>query len=250
MRTLKLLSYNAQIGIAMQGMHHYVLNSWQHVMPHIGRMQNLANIAELVKPYDIVALQEVDAGSFRSHYINQIRYLAEQGGFPHRAQQVTRNLGKFAQHAKGILSRYPLHQIERLSLPSRVSGRGALLARIGEGEQRILLINVHLSLSAKAQRRQLDFIESIITGHRYAIVMGDFNVTPEVLLTHPLLTTGALTLAYPHSFTHPSWKPTRCLDYVLLTPSLSCLSTETMQCDYSDHLPVSVTIQVPDHIVL
>ncbi len=249
-KTLKLLSYNTQQGIPMRGVHHYVLNSWRHLLPHRSRMQNLSNVAEMLAGYDVVALQEVDIGSFRSQHIDQVEYLSEQAGLLHRAQQVTRDLGRFAQYAKGILSRYPLHAIEQLLLPSVVPGRGVLVAQVGQGETKILLVNVHLSLSHKTQQRQLDFLENLVRSHRYVVVMGDLNLVPERLSAHRLIAHGLLNIANIDTLTFPSWKPRKCLDYVLLSPALSCYDVHVVPCDFSDHLPVSVTLQVPDEVII
>ena len=44
-------------------------------------LPNLDKIAQLIKEFDIVALQEVDAGSLRSQFINQTEYLAKKADF-------------------------------------------------------------------------------------------------------------------------------------------------------------------------
>ena len=102
---LRLLSFNVQVGINTQRYHHYLTRSWQHLLPHAGRANNLQRIADLLADFDLVALQEVDGGSLRSGYVNQVEYLAQQGAFPYWYQQLNRNLGRFAQHSNGVLSR-------------------------------------------------------------------------------------------------------------------------------------------------
>ena len=105
--SLRLLSFNMQVGIQTAGFHHYLLKSWQHLLPNKQRQQALSAIAKLVQPFDVVALQEADGGSWRSQHQNQVEALAQQAQFPHWYQQVNRNLGKLAQHSNGVLSRYP-----------------------------------------------------------------------------------------------------------------------------------------------
>ena len=62
---LKMLSFNIQVGIDTQRYSDYFRKSWRHFLPHAGRHLNLSRIAKLVKDYDVVALQEVDAGATR-----------------------------------------------------------------------------------------------------------------------------------------------------------------------------------------
>jgi hypothetical protein len=89
---LRLLSYNIQVGIVYSRYRHYLTRSWKHVLPFPGRQENLDSIAEFISKFDIVGLQEVDAGSLRSNYINQAKYLAQRGGFPHCYVQTNRNM--------------------------------------------------------------------------------------------------------------------------------------------------------------
>ena len=103
---LRLISYNIQAGISTGGYPDYFLNSWKHVLPHPERVHNLNSIARLIGDFDIVGLQETDAGSLRSGFINITEYLGVHGQFPYWYDQTNRRLGKFAQHSTGLLSRF------------------------------------------------------------------------------------------------------------------------------------------------
>ena len=102
---LRLLSFNIQVGISTERYRHYLTRGWQHLLPHTGRAGNLQKIGDLLGDFDLVALQEADGGSLRSGYVNQVEYLAQLGAFPYWYQQLNRNLGRFAQHSNGVLSR-------------------------------------------------------------------------------------------------------------------------------------------------
>ena len=104
-KRLRLLSYNIQVGIIYSRYRHYLTRSWKHVLPFQGRQENLDSIAGFISGFDIVGLQEVDAGSLRSNYINQAKYIAQRSGFPHWYAQTNRNLGKLAQHSLGLLTK-------------------------------------------------------------------------------------------------------------------------------------------------
>lgn len=242
---LTLMSYNIQVGIPTQAGRGYVLGGWKHWVPHLGRMKTLLEVAKLIRPYDVVALQEIDAGSVRSNHINHIRFFAEEAGFPERTQQVTRRIGRLAQHAKGILSRYPLTNSEALVLPGKMPGRGVLLTRLTVGEVSLWVLNVHLSLGLRAQMQQLDFIYDLIARQPRVIVMGDFNLEPATLAQHRLLKEERLLIANTQVKTYPSWKPSKCLDYILHSPSLQCLEAGTIISPLSDHLPVWARLAIP-----
>ncbi len=70
------------MGISTGRYHHYLTRSWQHFLPHSGRATNLQRIGALLGDYDLVALQEVDGGSLRSGYVNQVEHLAQLGASP------------------------------------------------------------------------------------------------------------------------------------------------------------------------
>jgi len=97
---IRLLSYNVQAGISTGRYRHYITHSWKHVLPHAQRFRNLDRVARLVKDYDIVGLQELDAGSLRSSYVNLTQYLSEKADMPFWSDQTNRRLGQFcpAQH--------------------------------------------------------------------------------------------------------------------------------------------------------
>ncbi|WP_375182833.1 endonuclease/exonuclease/phosphatase family protein, partial [Marinobacter sp.] len=57
-RHIRLLTFNIQVGINTSSYRHYLTRSWQHVLPHRNRIQNLDRIAHLIGNYDVVALQE------------------------------------------------------------------------------------------------------------------------------------------------------------------------------------------------
>ena len=193
---LRLLSFNIQVGISTERYRHYLTRSWQHLLPHNGRATNLQKIGELLNDFDLVALQEADGGSLRSGYVNQVEHLAHLGAFPYWYQQLNRNLGRFAQHSNGVLSRLKPQQLEDHPLPGP-AGRGAILVRFGEGQDALIVVMMHLALGAKTRARQLAYIRELIGGYRHQILMGDMNTHANDLLDHsPLRDLG------PVSYTH------------------------------------------------
>jgi endonuclease/exonuclease/phosphatase family metal-dependent hydrolase len=244
--SLRLLSFNIQVGISTQRYHHYLTRSWQHLLPHAGRNGNLQRIGDLLGDFDLVALQEVDGGSLRSGYVNQVEHLAHLGAFPYWYQQLNRNLGRLAQHSNGVLSRLRPSLLEDHPLPGP-PGRGAMLLRLGEGPEAIAVVMMHLSLGSRTRTRQLAYIRELLSGYRHRVLMGDMNTHAIDLLEHSPLR--GLGLWAPQiEATFPSWQPQRCLDHILLSPELSLERCEVLSLPISDHLPVAVQIRLPSSL--
>ncbi|MDF2940114.1 MAG: endonuclease [Gammaproteobacteria bacterium] len=247
---IKVMSYNVHVGIGAKSALHYWLHVWHHFLPHPRRQDTLRSIAHLIAPYDVVGLQELDGGSLRSGHINQIEFLAEHGGFLCKQQQTTRDMGLFAQHGKGLLSRFPVHAIKEYPLPSKLPGRGIVTFCVGEASAPLFVINAHLSLSKKAQAKQFDFMAELAASYKHVIVMGDFNAEPDFLMNHPSIKVSGLVLANKNCFTYPSWKAQKQIDYILVSPSLQVSDAGVIQCEHSDHLPVYAELIVPDEVKL
>ncbi|MDH4610659.1 endonuclease/exonuclease/phosphatase family protein [Pseudomonas sp. BN102] len=243
---LRLLSFNIQVGISTERYHHYLTRGWQHLLPHTGRAGNLQRIGDLLGDYDLVALQEVDGGSLRSGFINQVEHLAQLGDFPYWYQQLNRNLGRLAQHSNGLLSRLQPNLLEDHPLPGP-PGRGAILMRFGKGREALAVVMMHLSLGARTRTRQLAYIRELVGNYRHLVLMGDMNTHANDLLQHsPLRDLGLLAPQVEATF--PSWRPQRCLDHILLSPSLTLERVAVLSQPISDHLPVAVDIRLPDEL--
>lgn len=241
--SLRLLSFNIQVGIGTQRYRHYLTRSWQHLLPHRGRAANLQRIGALLGDFDLVALQEVDGGSLRSDYVNQVEHLAQLGHFPYWYQQLNRNLGRLAQHSNGLLSRLQPSLLEDHPLPGP-RGRGAILLRFGEGPEALAVVMMHLALGSKVRSRQLAYIRELLRGYRHCVLMGDMNThARELLERSPLRDLGLV--APQSSATYPSWSPQRCIDHILLSRELTLERMQVLDAPISDHLPVAVQIRLP-----
>ena len=247
---LRILSYNVQVGISTRRPYHYFTQSWKHVLPHNQRMSNLDKVAKLIQGFDLVGLQEVDAGSIRSNYINLVEYLSYQAGFPYWYHQVNRNLGRFAQHSNGLLSRYLPVEVRDINLPALIPGRNAILARYGTHENSLAIIVMHLSLSPRARSKQLGHIIEIVNEHKHAIVMGDMNCKYGSKEMRQLFRRTDLRKPMEETFTFPSWRPQHHIDHILVTSNLKIDTVKALAHPYSDHLPIMMELTIPEEIVL
>lgn len=243
-RTLRLLSYNIQTGVASQRYRHYVTRGWRHVIPHSAVVQNLDRISGLVGRYDVVALQEVDAGSLRTGYINQTEYLAHRGGFPHWYSQTNRRLGHLAQVSIGLLSQIRPHRVTEHRLPGP-PGRGLMVVELGCGDRTLSLLILHLSLGSRARGRQLGYVQALVEERRDVVVMGDFNSPLDSAEMRRLLDSTRLCSPETQIPTFPSWRPNRGLDHILVSDTIETVDTRVIQQPWSDHLPLATELRLP-----
>jgi endonuclease/exonuclease/phosphatase family metal-dependent hydrolase len=242
---LKLLSFNIQVGLHTKHYGHYVTRALLHVMPSKTMHHNLDRIAEMMGDYDFVAIQEADAGSLRSHYVNQMEYLARRAGFNHFGLSVTRNLRPVAQHCLGYLSRSePKKTVEHV-LPSSIPGRRAMTIELGADLGSLTLLIAHLSLGPRTQSRQLHFLTDLVPHERPSALIGDLNCGPEALRCHPGLLRTGLWVSAGTPATFPSWAPKRCLDHILVSPQITVKKLVALPHTFSDHRPLAAEIEVP-----
>lgn len=247
---IRILSYNMQVAMGSTRPHHYITHSWKHVLPHANMHSNLDRIAHVLDDYDIVALQEADAGSMRTAFTNHTEYLAHKARFQYFHYQVNRNIGRIARHSNSLLSRFHPRHFEEHKLPGLIPGRGMLIASYGSEPNMLGVFVLHLALSKRARIRQLDKAAEVVSDYKHAILMGDMNCesdSPEMKL---LLKKTSLRMPEEQACTFPSWRPHKRIDHILVTPRLKIVDTHVLEHYGSDHLPVAMTVKVPTTIDL
>lgn len=248
-RGLKLLTYNIQAGVDTRRYREYLTKGWKHLLPNRERLRNLNLIAEMLRGYDVVGLQEVDSGSLRSGFVDMTEYLAHRSGYPHWYHQVNRNMGVLAQHSNGVLSRIRPHRVSNYRLPPG-NGRGAMMLEFGEGEDALIVCSVHLALSRRIRVRQLDYISDLVSSRRHLVVMGDLNAGCNSWEVRRFIDRSGLTEPICDQASFPSWRPVRRIDHILVSHALEVRRTQVVDYALSDHLPISVELELPEHVEL
>ncbi len=242
-----MLSYNIQTGISYHHYGHYLTRSWQHVIPHAARRRNLDAIAGYLNAYDVVALQEADAGSLRTGYTNQTEYLARQSNFPFWLDQTNRCLGHCARHSNGLLSRFRPHGVARHRLPG-LPGRGALVAEFGRSRGSLAVFVLHLALGRATRLRQMGYLAELVNRFEHVIFMGDLNCDPWSPEMQLLSRETRLEAPIRHHDTYPSWRPRWRIDHILVSPGIRIQRSFVPYWRYSDHLPIAMEVILPEPI--
>ena len=243
---LRLLSYNIQSGLSTHTYSQYLTRSWRHLVPVPSRMVNLDGIARILTDYDLVGLQEVDAGSLRSGFVNQVKYLAAYAGFEHVFDQSNRKIGMISQHGNALLSRIRPDAITEHKLPGLIPGRGVLEVRFGSGVDALHVLILHMALGRRGRLRQIEFLAEIVRDCRHIILMGDLNCPSDSREMAVLLESVRLCEPEPGLLTFPSWRPDRQLDHILVSPSIAVERVGVLDHVYSDHLPIAMDVRLPE----
>ena len=244
-RRLNLLSCNILAGGSVKRYRDYVTHSWKHVLPH-GKRENLDGLARVIGAFDLVGLQEADAGSLRSGFLNQTQYLAEAAAFPFWTHQPNRRVSRLATSSNGLLARWQPDEVLDYPLPGRIPGRGALWTRFGSGADSLVVVIAHLSLGQVARARQLGFLAELIGNHPNAVLMGDLNTNARSAELDLLYARTSLVRADDPPATFPSWRPTRAIDHILVSAPLTVERRWALPHLVSDHLPIAATVRLPE----
>jgi endonuclease/exonuclease/phosphatase family metal-dependent hydrolase len=220
------------------------------VLPHPDKRANLDQLAGLVGELDVIGLQEADAGSLRSGFLNQTRYIAEAAGMPYWSHQPNRRVARMAASSNGLISRPEPSAVLDYPLPSRIPGRGALLARYGHGHDALVVVVAHLSLGAQSRARQLGFIAELLQDSPHAVLMGDLNCEPNSAELRALFARTSLQAPVMNTPTFPSWQPRRAIDHILVSRGIVVERAWALPTAFSDHLPLAAELRLPKGVAL
>ncbi len=204
--SLRVMAYNIYAGRNQDGSH------------------NLRRIADVIKAGrpDLVALQEVDAKTQRSHGKDIGAEIAEMLEMEYAFGRAIDLQG--GQYGNGVLSRFPIadsrtHALDgeggedRCGLECAISIPGL--------ERPFNLVSIHIDhRDAGLRARQLATLRRAISTEGWAaqVVAGDYNDAPDSELMRGLLADGWSDLApasHANTPTHSSDNPRRRIDYII-----------------------------------
>ena len=200
---------------------------------------------------DIIGLQEVEADAPKRDVIGFLSKL----GYEHVFAPVPKTGKRNVNDGPSLFSRHGFRSSEIFSL-STTHNRCAVKADIEVRGKTLHVFSTHLLHThqkyPEVQSEQVENLLKLIPKER-AIVMGDFNAGVDSSLINRMR--DALTDTDPTGA--PTWSiyPEGCdvcnpqsleirLDYIFTTPDLKVLSSRVEHSKASDHLPVSIEIDV------
>jgi endonuclease/exonuclease/phosphatase family metal-dependent hydrolase len=237
---MRLLLYNIRYGTGHKNGYHLPLPFAGFFKRTTVNLQRIINFIASINP-DILALVEVDSGSYRTGYCCQAQVIADRLGYQYVVESKYRS-GSLAQRvpvlrrqSNAILTKqniedYRFHYFEQ----------GMKRLVIETSLQKVAVFNVHLSLKYRHRQNQLEQLHSLICEvDKDVIIAGDFNTfwgSRELNLF--LAATGLRNANVSNSPSHPSHAPQRQIDFILHSPGIRIDSFYIPEVRLSDHSPL------------
>jgi len=190
---------------------------------------------------DIIALIEVDSGSYRSQKSCQVRAIARELDHFHVVEtkysdeSLANRLPMLNKQGNGLLTNRKI-----ISHHFHYFNEGVKRLVIEVELEEVNIFTVHLSLKYKHRQQQLEHLHRMISkSTKPVIVAGDFNTfggDREVQLF--LAATGLVNANRSGLPSHPSHAPKRNLDFILHSPEITASNFTIPDIRLSDHAPL------------
>ena len=248
---VKLVCYNIEYCEGIEGKWYQYLQFWKIFLPPKNLDQKIVNELNKIKP-DILALVEVDTGSFRAKKDEVIFFekklgmksFVEKIKYPFKSwMKLFHYVPILRKQANAIISKFNLDNV-KYHLFHEGTKRVIIEASL-KCPKKITLLVAHLALGKKTRDAQIKELIKIVNKIKNPVIlMGDFNTFAgeeeiKILLEkthlqhHKELETG-------NGFTQPTFKPTRRLDYVLTSQKIKVNKYQVLNYQFSDHKPLLV----------
>lgn len=203
-------------------------------------LQRIINFIASVNP-DIVALVEVDSGSYRSGYFCQAQLIAEQLGYDfvveskYRSNSFATRVPVLKQQSNALLTKHSIREYR-----FHYFEQGVKRLVIESDLEEISVFIVHLSLKYRHRQNQLEHLHSLIKDiDKEVILAGDFNTfwgSRELNLF--LAATGLKNANLANAPSHPSHAPMRQIDFILHSRGIQIDNFYIPDVRLSDHSPL------------
>lgn len=244
MKTFRVAVCNLQTGIGTtKGYWQYLLTGHRYWFTHGSRP--IEHAADFLRDaqIDLALLCEVEGGSRRSRWVDQLDLLARRSGLQERLFFPTRIVGRTINQGNGIVGRWPLRYRFNRALPGQGEPRFLSAASLKSRFGSLRLLVTHLSLEQTLREPQIHSIAAALAdSDEPTLLGGDFNISQEAELD--LIQEGHLAKALSRA-TFPAWQPRRALDHLFLSHHFEVCAVDTYdRWLFSDHLPLIVKLRI------
>lgn len=237
---MRLLLYNIRYGTGHKNGYHLPLPFAGFFKKTSVNLQRIINFIASINP-DIVALVEVDSGSYRADKFCQAQTIADQLGYNFVVESKYSNdslalrVPVLKQQSNAFLTRQGIedHQFHYFE-------QGVKRLVIQTDLRAIAVFIVHLSLKYRHRQNQLEQLHALTQEtDKEVIIAGDFNTfwgNRELSLF--LGATGLKNANAGNAASHPSHAPMRQIDFILHSPGIRIDNFYIPDVRLSDHSPL------------
>lgn len=237
---MRLLLYNIRYGTGHKNGYHLPLPFAGFFKKTNVNMQRIINFIGSVNP-DIVALVEVDSGSYRTGYFCQAQLIADKLGYTCVVESKYDNdslalmVPVLKQQSNALLTK---QCVENFHFHYFQQGVKRLV--IQTDLRAIAIFIVHLSLKYRHRQNQLEHLYNLTQDlDKEVIIAGDFNTfwgSRELNLF--LAATGLHNANLANAPSHPSHSPQRQIDFILHSSGINIDNFYIPDVRLSDHSPL------------
>jgi endonuclease/exonuclease/phosphatase family metal-dependent hydrolase len=237
---MRLLFYNIRYGTGHKNGYHLPLPFAGFFKRTSVNLQRIINFIGSVNP-DIVALVEVDSGSYRAGHFCQAQVIADRLGYncivesKYRNDSLAHKVPVLRQQCNALLTKQSIEDFH-----FHYFEQGVKRLVIETNLRTIAIFIVHLSLKYRHRQNQLEQLHALTRDiDRDIIIAGDFNTfwgSRELNLF--LAATGLKNANVFNTPSHPSHAPMRQIDFILHSPGIRIDSFYIPQIRLSDHSPL------------
>lgn len=212
---------------------------------------------------DIVAMQEVDEGSFWNKNINLLDVIRNETPYRYSYFGIN-NVREGAlnlSYGNALLSRHPIGVSHNQPFKhSQIGGKGFMYTEIDIGTVRLPIINIHLDFRSRSRRvKQIDQVIEFIDERSRdnagdllkPVICGDFNCRADRVgdavqrISDYLDRDREYALVPLGANTFPAHFPTRTIDLIFMPDQFKVTQAEVLPVYASDHRPVLVEFELP-----
>lgn len=243
---MRILVYNIAYGTGgPKSYYDHINTAHRYVRTSDTHLEDIMKFIADADP-DVLGLVEVDTGSYRTKFVNQVEKIAGYLNHHHHCSVkynqnfLTKTLPIFRKQANAVLTKCKIphgkfHYFSR--------GMKRLIIEVNIGGVRFFL--VHLALKRDVRKIQLTHLAKLAKGRTPVIIAGDFNTFSGANEIEEFQEN--LGLINPNTEglpTFPSWKPKKQLDFILCSKYLKIKEFDIPKVKYSDHLPLILDFKI------
>ena len=248
---MKIIAYNIACGTGLNGAwRNYLLRWWRYLWAPKNIIKDIAEFLQKESP-DVVCLLEVDTGSLRSHFRNQMQTLLDK-------TELSFASSAFKYKPKGLSRKIPIMKKQHNGVLSKKQGKvvnhylktGIKKLVIEYIIDNISIFIVHLSsISSKSRGKQIKELSAILKNcPRSYLICGDFNTFKGIKEIKNLIKIHNLNLADVGP-TFPTHKPKYYLDLAMVSKEITIKDSGIIQNYHSDHFPIYIEIEYPNRFM-
>lgn len=237
---MRVLIYNIAYGTgAPPSLYKHLSTVHRYLRTPQSHLEQIIDFIEKIDP-DVIGLIEVDIGSYRTNFVNQVELIANHlkqyhhSSVKYAKNHVGRMLPILRKQANAILTKKKMKKKNFYFFQ-----RGFKKLIIEADIEGVHFFLVHLALQRRVRTVQLKHLVDIVKGKSPVIIAGDFNTfsgMKEIREFQKKL--GLINPNKENLPTFPSWQPNKQVDFFLCSKGIKVFRLKIPHVKFSDHLPL------------